>query len=192
MGQNSTEVSYGFGQMGSAHTDLAAQVRPPKGMVIVAIQFLAANILSELTAELPAHIAGVEYVGTTVAANDTGDATATCAGTGNDTVLVMGAVNPDVKVGMIIESQGNSNIAYNLAAPTTVTAIAADGVTLTMSRAIVVNSTTCGFFSPRGSGFGGIQITGVNFPTGIVIYGRWTSVTPAIDTDGGIICYFGH
>mgnify|MGYP006158275201 CR=1 FL=1 len=191
MGQNSTEVSYGFGQMGSAHTDLAAQVRPPKGMVIVAIQFLAANILSELTAEVP-RVGGAEYVGTLVAANDTGDTTATCAGTGNDTELVMSAVNPDVKVGMIIESQSDADIPYSLTAPTTVTAIAADGITLTMSKAIAVSSQTCGFFSPRGSGFGGIQLSGVNFPTGIVIYGRWTSVTPAVDTDGGIICYFGH
>ena len=43
MGQNSTEVSYGFGQLGSMFTNLAKPVFPPKGHVIVAIQFLAAN-----------------------------------------------------------------------------------------------------------------------------------------------------
>lgn len=191
MGQNSTEVSYGFGQMGSAHTDLAAQVRPPKGMVIVAIQFLAANILTELTAEVP-RVGGAEYVGTAVAANDTGDTVATCVGTGTDTVLTMSAVNPLVKVGMIIESQGDADIPYSLTAPTTVVSISANGLTLTMSKAIAVSSQQCGFFSPRGSGFGGIALSGVSFPTGIVIYGRWTSVTPTIDVDGGIICYFGH
>ena len=43
MGQNSTEVSYGFGQLGSVFTNLAKPVFPPKGHVIVAIQFLADN-----------------------------------------------------------------------------------------------------------------------------------------------------
>ena len=43
MGQNSTEVAYGFGQMGSLFTNLAKPVYPPKGHVIVAIQFIADN-----------------------------------------------------------------------------------------------------------------------------------------------------
>ena len=43
MGINSTEVSYGFGQMGSVFTNLVAPVYPPKDHVIVAIQFLAEN-----------------------------------------------------------------------------------------------------------------------------------------------------
>ena len=43
MGQNSTEVAYGFGQMGSVFTNLARNVYPPVGHVIVAIQFLADN-----------------------------------------------------------------------------------------------------------------------------------------------------
>ena len=38
----------------------------------------------------------------------------------------------------------------------------------------------------------GGAITGTeSFPKGITIYGRWHSVTPATDDDGGIICYFG-
>ena len=41
MGINSTEVSYGFGQMGSAYTDIDNVIIPPKDHVIVAIQFLA-------------------------------------------------------------------------------------------------------------------------------------------------------
>ena len=43
MGQNSQEVAYGFGQLGSVFTDLAKPVFPPKDHVIVAIQFLADN-----------------------------------------------------------------------------------------------------------------------------------------------------
>tara|TARA_X000001036_G_scaffold352863_1_gene334117 strand:+ start:1634 stop:2320 length:687 start_codon:yes stop_codon:yes gene_type:complete len=52
MGINSTEVSYGFGQMGSAYTDLAQTIVPPQDMVIVAIQFLAEGTPTVLTPEL--------------------------------------------------------------------------------------------------------------------------------------------
>ena len=51
MGQNSTDVAYHFGQMGSAYTDLAKPIVPPQGMVIVAIQFLNANTPTVLTPE---------------------------------------------------------------------------------------------------------------------------------------------
>ncbi len=51
MGINSTEVSYGFGQMGSAFTNLAAPIYPPKNHVIVAIQFLADNTPTVLETE---------------------------------------------------------------------------------------------------------------------------------------------
>ena len=43
MGINSTEVSYGFGQLGSVFMNDAHPVFPPKDHVIVAIQFVAAN-----------------------------------------------------------------------------------------------------------------------------------------------------
>ena len=51
MGINSQEVSYGFGQLGSAYTDLAQTIIPPKDHVIVAIQFLAQNTPTVLTPE---------------------------------------------------------------------------------------------------------------------------------------------
>jgi|TARA_R110002050_G_C8864811_1_gene507700 hypothetical protein len=51
MGQNSTEVAYGFGQLGSVFTNLAYPVYPPKDHVIVAIQFLADNIPTILETE---------------------------------------------------------------------------------------------------------------------------------------------
>ena len=51
MGQNSTEVAYGFGQLGSVFTNLAYPVYPPKGHVIVAIQFLADNTPSIMETE---------------------------------------------------------------------------------------------------------------------------------------------
>jgi hypothetical protein len=52
MGQNSTEVAYQFGQLGSAYTDLAQTIVPPQGMVIVAINFLAEGTPTILTPEL--------------------------------------------------------------------------------------------------------------------------------------------
>ena len=40
-------------------------------------------------------------------------------------------------------------------------------------------------------GDGGLVLSGAKFPGGSTIFGRWTSVTPEADSDGGIICYFG-
>ena len=51
MGINSTEVAYGFGQLGSAYTDVENIIVPPKDHVIVAIQFLADNTPTLLTPE---------------------------------------------------------------------------------------------------------------------------------------------
>jgi len=47
------------------------------------------------------------------------------------------------------------------------------------------------FFLDEFHGAGGTTTEGVKFPKGITIYGRWTTVTPEADADGGIICYFG-
>ena len=52
MGINSTEVSYNFGQLGSAYSDIAQVIVPPKDHVIVAIQFLADNTPTVLTPEI--------------------------------------------------------------------------------------------------------------------------------------------
>tara|TARA_R100001594_G_scaffold146564_1_gene198139 strand:+ start:54 stop:740 length:687 start_codon:yes stop_codon:yes gene_type:complete len=51
MGQNSTEVAYNFGQMGSAFSNLAFPIYPPKDHVIVAIQFMLANTPTVLETE---------------------------------------------------------------------------------------------------------------------------------------------
>ena len=51
MGQNSTEVAYGFGQLGSVYTDLDQVIIPPKDHVIVAIQFLADNTPTVMVSE---------------------------------------------------------------------------------------------------------------------------------------------
>ena len=41
-------------------------------------------------------------------------------------------------------------------------------------------------------GDGGLAIRGAKFSAGSTIYGRWTSITPAADADGGVIVYFGE
>ena len=84
MGINSTEVSYGFGQMGSVFTDTANNaIKPPTGKVFVAITFLAPTQLELLATNaggLTADISdpNAEYVGTDVAAHNAtaGNATA--------------------------------------------------------------------------------------------------------------------
>ena len=49
MGINSTEVSYGLGQLGSVFTDTADNaIKPPTGKVFVAITFLADTQLEVL------------------------------------------------------------------------------------------------------------------------------------------------
>jgi hypothetical protein len=66
MGINSTEVSYGFGQMGSGHIKAAASdLIPPHGRVIVAITMLDAVKFDKLEADtsfasLKVDTAGVE------------------------------------------------------------------------------------------------------------------------------------
>ena len=61
---------------------------------------------------------------------------------------------------------------------------------LLSNLANIDNNNTIYFFDPY-HGIGGTSIVGTSFPTGMVIYGRWTMVTPAEDATGGIICYFG-
>lgn len=60
MGINSTEVAYGFGQMGSVYAT-TGNVKPPKGMVIVSITSLAdSTYFSTLTDERAGVVQGVD------------------------------------------------------------------------------------------------------------------------------------
>jgi len=51
MGINSTEVAYGFGQLGSGFTDGGGAVTAPAGKVIVAMQFLEDTTLTALVSD---------------------------------------------------------------------------------------------------------------------------------------------
>jgi hypothetical protein len=77
MGINSTEVAYGFGQLGSGFCDSTGAFTPPSGKVIVAIQFLADTTLSALVASTDAYEAadgstGVAYFSHTSAVTANG------------------------------------------------------------------------------------------------------------------------
>jgi hypothetical protein len=61
MGINSTEVSYGFGQMGSAFTNLAFPIFPPQDHVIVAIHCLGISAFSVLETET-LHNSGPQFL----------------------------------------------------------------------------------------------------------------------------------
>ena len=72
MGINSTEVAYGFGQMGSMISKTTAALTPPTGKVFVAITMLddtVFNASNGLVADNDV-TAGLEFVGTEDAAHD--------------------------------------------------------------------------------------------------------------------------
>jgi len=49
MGMNSTEVAYGFGQLGSGHVDTTSEFKPPTGRVVVSIQMIDDASFTKLT-----------------------------------------------------------------------------------------------------------------------------------------------
>ena len=102
MGINSTSVSYGYGQFGSAFTDdTTLPIIAPQGLVIVAIQFLADASLAQLVAEtksIPAYGTthaqqGPEFVGSAVAAHNLGDCIIAGASKGGTTTTVTHTAN---------------------------------------------------------------------------------------------------
>ena len=74
MGINSTEVSYGFGQLGSAYTTASSDaIKPPTNKVFVAITMLSDTIFDAsggLIAQIPGSTASDIYIGTDQPAHD--------------------------------------------------------------------------------------------------------------------------
>ena len=79
MGQNSTEVAYAFGQLGSGFSDEAVAVTPPAGKVIIAMTFLEDTILSAMVADVQDDTAYFSHTG--AVANNGGGAAETDAAT---------------------------------------------------------------------------------------------------------------
>ena len=67
MGINSTEVSYGFGQLGSAFNDGTAVMAPPTGKVFVAITMLTDTTFDTSGGLTADNDNGLEYIGTVFA-----------------------------------------------------------------------------------------------------------------------------
>ena len=74
MGINSTEVSYGFGQLGSVYTTSSSDaIKPPTNKVFVAITMLADTVFDSsggLIAEIQSSNASDIYIGTDQPAHD--------------------------------------------------------------------------------------------------------------------------
>ena len=218
MGQNSTEVAYGFGQMGSVFTNLAKPIYPPKGHVIVAIQMVADATLSALHTET-LDSTGPQYLTTedteATDANYIGVTEAAAGGAGSTAgVVTISAANAKIKAGqyVLIAADGdtidtgltvdagaghltpiyNGPIAQGIIvksiSSTTLTLSQANGSTFDASS---IDADNTFYFLDEYHGAGGTTTEGVTWPKGLTIYGRWTMVLPTADADGGIICYFG-
>ena len=97
MGINSTEVAYGFGQMGSVFNNTVSAITPPTNKVFVAVTFLTdttLNTTAGLVADNDAAGAGLEYFGTTTAAHDLSVASETVVSGGGGKAVVTATVFP--------------------------------------------------------------------------------------------------
>ena len=105
-GINSTEVAYGFGQMGSIFQDTTAVTTPPVGKCIIAIQFLEDTMFTALVAQTKMKIdgtvsgdeygkaldtsMGLEFPGTAAAAHNASAGSETTVTGANGTAIASG------------------------------------------------------------------------------------------------------
>ena len=218
MGINSTEVSYGFGQLGSIYQNLAKPIFPPKDHVIVAIQFLGDNIptvmLTEQAAYSNADTHRPKFPGTTTSDPEFGVCESAVSGAGSTVGVVTIAANTKIKVGQYIIIGADADTAdtgitldtgarhvdpvYSGPNAQGLVVQSISGTRLTISyadgsvfNANALDASNTLYFLDEHHGVGGTTTTGAKFPKGLTIYGRWTKVVPAEDTTGGVICYFG-
>ncbi len=190
MGQNSTEVAYGFGQFGSAFTDTAANtITAPETLAIVAIQFLADTSLSALVSKdenLFPNTAG--------AAHDRG----------HQTIQVNGTVSSSADIAFDVTT-ASLGLKHGDEVYLTATGVLLGKIITLDTSAITISATTSitddhfiSIVTPNKSGddlegTGGQQLASAQvFPKGVVIYGRWDSASISADAStAGMICYFG-
>ena len=219
MGQNSIEVAYGFGQMGSAYSDIAQVIVPPKGMVICAIQFLADNTPTELTPEKldqdgPGYIAISGSTGDDVeVANNNyfnfngvhaSHVTDGTIAAGSDVTLATSGAGR-VRVGNYVllvndDADESGATAQTIDAETTtpiyngpnrqgVKVTGFNGTTTVNLDTQITPSSQALIFLDEFHGAGGLTCASQVFPMGLTIYGRWTAFKPSA---AGVICYFGY
>ena len=214
MGQNSTEVAYGFGQFGSAYSDLAKPIVPPTGLVITAITFLADNTPTVLTPEKldtegPSYISIQGTSGDIQVADNHANFNGTVARDVTDGTIAAGSnvtiasASNKIKTGqyVLLVAAGDTDTAgitidSETPIPITtgpnkqgvkVTSYTAGATTLTLDTQITP-STQGLIFLDDFHGAGGLTAASQVFPKGVTIYGRWTTITPSA---AGVICYFG-
>ena len=210
MGQNSSEVAYGFGQLGSVFTNLAKPVYPPKDHVIVAVQFLADNTPTVMLTET-LDTFGPQFPGTddteASAANFGGVYFDACTGARttvnitNDTVTITTAsslIKPGQYVllvneaytidsGITVDEETVTPI-YSGPAVQGVRVLKVNGVNITLDTVLTPTSSQTLVFLDAHHGAGGSTMESIVFPKGITVYGRWTTITPSA---APVICYFG-
>ena len=97
MGINSTEVAYNFGQLGSMYTAASnAAISPPTNKVFIAITMVTDTTFDAsagLVADNDSAGAGLEYIGTEVAAHNASDGSETTS-TGSEGLVVDSVVFP--------------------------------------------------------------------------------------------------
>ena len=213
MGINSTEVSYGFGQMGSMLVDGTDAFYPPKGMVVVAITVLADatfNATNGLVSDLETLTGGSNspWISTNADAHGTGLLATQNAhnngGTGHGTgIITIGTASTLIKKGMIVEeatmcprSLTDPYVVHSHDGTTTAAGLTVAKKSNPNTPTAVAANLASGsaaeilFFSENGQGAGGVEMDASNtIPRGVTIYGRWTQ---GVLTAGEIICYFGQ
>ena len=213
MGQNSTEVAYGFGQFGSAYSDIAKPIVPPTGLVITAITFLADNTPTALTPE-KLDTEGPSYINIQstsgdiqvadnhanfngVVARDVADGTHAA---GDD--ITIASISNKIKTGqyVLLVAAGDTDtagITIDSETPIPITrgpnqqgvkVTSYDGDTAVTLDTQITPSTQGLIFLDDFHGAGGLTAASQVFPKGVTIYGRWTTFTPSA---AGVICYFG-
>ena len=214
MGINSTEVAYQFGQMGSAYTDLAKPIVPPTGKVIVAINFLAVSTPTVLTSE-KLDVQGPSYVNIQatsgdiqVAGNDSNFNGVVARDVSDGTIaagsnVTIASLSTKIKVGqyVLLVAAGDTDTAgitidSETPIPITrgpnqqgvkVTSYTAGATTLTLDTQITP-STQGLIFLDDFHGAGGLSAASQVLPSGLTIYGRWTTFQ---NDAAAAICYFG-
>ena len=213
MGQNSTEVAYGFGQMGSMLVDGTSAFYPPKGYVIVAITALddavAFNATNGLISELDEN-GNSPWISTDADAHGSGIIAATTGHNNNGNAdhdtgeITLGAASTKIKKGMIVESatlcprsltdpfvvlsHDGSTTAEGL-----IIAKQSDPTTAVDHAGNVASGAAEALYileSLGGQARGGVEMDASNtLPKGATIYGRWTA--GKLNAAKSIICYFG-
>ena len=177
---------------GSAYSDIAGTISAPKGMVIIAIQALGSVGLTKLVAEDADQYANSvsrahnvvrdtvdEGSGVSDAATFTMDTAYTSSGIAVGDYVFGTGVPYGTKLAAV--NVGSSDVEITLDTNVTL----ADAAVLTFVTPDSSDRTTTG-------GGGEVMAAANKLAAGMTIYGRWLTVEPEADGDGGLMVYFGE